>query len=58
MATKVAVVTGVAQGIGKAFAGVLLKEGYKVSIYFIQIILSFKTIEEDNFNYCCTFTEA
>ena len=27
---KVAIVTGGAQGIGKAFAGVLLQEGYSV----------------------------
>ena len=37
MATKVSIVTGAGRGIGKSFAGVLLKEGYKVSIMFIFI---------------------
>ena len=32
MAGKASIVTGGAQGIGKAFAGVLLEDGYKVSV--------------------------
>ena len=33
MAKKVAIVTAAGRGIGKAFAGVLIKEGYKVNIF-------------------------
>ena len=33
MASKVAIVTGGAQGIGKNIVGVLLKDGYKVFIF-------------------------
>ena len=32
MATKAAIVTGGAQGIGKAISGVLLRQGYKVGV--------------------------
>ena len=32
MATKISIVTGGAQGVGKAFAGLLLEDGYKVSL--------------------------
>ena len=34
MVTKVSIVTGGAQGIGKAFVGLLLEDGFKVSASF------------------------
>ena len=45
MTTKVAIVTGGAGGIGKAIAGVLLKQGYKVceTEYFLLIFPTPKT---------------
>ena len=48
MATKVSIVTGAGQGIGKALAGVLLEEGYKVNGFYLSNLMTklFITIEE------------
>ena len=49
MTTKVSIVTGAGQGIGKALAGVLLEEGYKVNGFYSANLMNkfFIAIKED-----------
>jgi len=35
---KVAVITGAARGLGKSFSEALLKRGYKVRLYYVEIV--------------------
>ena len=54
MATKVSIVTGAGRGIGKAFAGVLLRAGHKVNmfIYSLNLItMEFIAIKGLIYNY-------
>jgi hypothetical protein len=48
MTDTVAVITGAARGLGKSFSEALLKRGYKVRLYYVEIVYIFWPL-------CCLF---